>query len=774
MTRKLLSLLLCSVFLFSVAFAEEASNATDSGAFTDIAILSTTDMHGKCWNTNILTGAAENNNMLRVSTAVKQIRQEYGAENVLLIDNGDLFQGTPVSQVQLLMRATGESADQPAMAVCLKEIGYDAFVLGNHEFNYAWDLMSDTYRWLEENGVPVLAANACYDGSDPAHEAGENVFTPYIIKTITVNGHEHKIGILGFENVDITRWDLPINYPGIRFVHPGNDEFSNAREAELYIPRMKAEGCEFIIVSYHGGIGDTDFSLFFGLNSENQAMRMISETEGIDFLINGHDHSTGYSNTSITNAAGKEVPLVNGGGRDLTKTVFRFSEDENGALQWQMTSSENLQLSTFNSDPALEDIIRPYAEIAEADVESPVGIAGGYWDKSSEFYTKQTDSMDLVSAAMMNSGTEAMQRKYGESGLESLKAATGLDHLDVDMAMTSVTSTGFTIWPGDISMKDIYRLYRYANNLLVIPMYGRDILSIMEENAKNRLSVRVMNGNAYFHTLGDQNTNLLFGGLNFVIDMSKPEDHRIGIKDFANGRTFDRDSLYLVAVNNYLLGNERCGLRAFSADDALWSQLEDSGSMTIQDSVADYIRKETEEKGALTPDAFTWYWKIVYSADPAALPAYEGTKVAALAGKPEDGHTYVLYNESQGCALTARESNGGLDDTKIKAYGEFLVDTLPENALLLTAHVDAEGRISLSDADGRYLTCGSGGGLKLTEGPAEDDLSLWRLEEAYGGWNILSVGARNNQALEFYSDRFTTYVQGTSGLYVFNFYEPVS
>ena len=770
MTCKLLSLLFCMMFLFSNAFAEEP--AAEPGVFTDVVILSTTDMHGKCWNTNILTGAAEKNNMLRVSTAVKQFREDYGAENVLLIDNGDLFQGTPVSQVQLLMRASGESTDQPAMALCLKEIGYDAFVLGNHEFNYAWDIMSDTYRWLEGNGVPVLAANACYDGSDPAHEAGENVFTPYVIKTITVNGHEHKIGILGFENVDITRWDLPVNYPGIRFVHPGNDDFSNAREAGLYIPQMKAEGCEFIIVSYHGGIGDTDISLFFGINSENQGMRMIKETEGIDFLVNGHDHSTGYSNTFITNAAGKEVPVVNGGGQDLTKTVFRFSEDENGALQWQMTSSENLQLSAFESDPFLEDIIRPYAEIAEADVEAPVGIAGGYWDKSSEFYTKQTDSMDLVSAAMMTDGTKAMQRKYGESGLESLKAAAGLDHLDVDMAMTSVTSTGFTIWPGNISMKDIYRLYRYANNLLVLPMYGRDILSIMEENAKNRLTVRVMNGNAYFHTLGDQFTNILFGGLNFVIDMSKPEGHRIGIKDFANGRTFDRDALYLVAVNNYLLGNERCGLRAFSADDALWSQLEDGGSMTIQDSVAAYIRRETEEKGTLTPDAFTWYWKIVYSADPAALPAYEGEKVASLAQKPEDGHTYVLYNESQGCALTARESNGGLDDTKIKAYGEFLVDTLPENALLLTAHVDTEGRLSLSDSEGRYLSCASGGGLKLVNGPAEDNLSLWQLEEAYGGWIIVNVGTRDKQALEFYSDRFTTYVQGTSGLYIFNFYEP--
>ena len=80
MTCKLLSLLFCMMFLFSNAFAEEP--AAEPGVFTDVVILSTTDMHGKCWNTNILTGAAEKNNMLRVSTVVKQFREDYGAENV--------------------------------------------------------------------------------------------------------------------------------------------------------------------------------------------------------------------------------------------------------------------------------------------------------------------------------------------------------------------------------------------------------------------------------------------------------------------------------------------------------------------------------------------------------------------------------------------------------------------------------------------------------------------------------------------------------------------
>lgn len=772
--KKLIILLLCLILTAGTARAEEITRPDGDMPYTDFVFLSTTDMHGKCWDTNLLTGSSAKNNMLRVSTAVRTIREEYGADHVLLVDNGDLFQGTPVSQVQLFLRAAGKSEDPLAMALCLKEIGYDAFVLGNHEFNYPWKVMSETYRWLEENGVPVLAANAVWDGSDPEHTAGENVFIPYIVKTVTVNGHPHKIGLLGLENGDITRWDLPDNYPGIRFAHPENEAYSSAYEASLYIAQMKGEGCEFIAISYHGGIGESDLPLAFGVNSEHQGKRIAEEADGVDLMIVGHDHLTGYTNTFVTGPSGKQILVVNGGGQELTKSVFRFSEDENGALQWELFSAENISPVGFDIDPELEAKIRPYAELAEAEVESPAGIAGGEWDGSNEFYTRQTDSADLVCAAMMYAGSAGMTARYGEPEQEALKETIGIDHLDVDMAMSSVASTGYTIQSGDISMKNIYRLYRYANSLLVLPMYGRDIRAIMEENAENWLTVRVINGQAFYFAKDDMFTNIVFGGINFDYDMSRPAGERVTIRGFSNGRSFEEDALYLVVTNNYILGNEHCGLRTFGFTDTLWSQQEEEGDRMIQDAIADYIIQVTEEKGAVIPEEeFNWHWEIVYSADPAALPEYEGKIVARMIGRPEDGQACILYSESQGRAMTAREINGTLDQVPVAAWGETLVDDLPEEALILTAHVDGEGRIALTDPEGRYLTSGKTGGLKLSEGPAEDELSLWCLEEAPGGWYIVNAGAPDSMAIEYYSDRFTTFRLERNGIYTFNFYTPV-
>ena len=751
-----------------------SQEAEKPAPYTDFVVLSTTDMHGKCWEKNVLTDAAERNNLLRASSAVNQFRKEFGEENVLLVDNGDLFQGTPVSQVQLLDYAAGRSKDPLVMALCLAEMKYDAFVLGNHEFNYPWEVMSPTYQYLQENGVPVLAANAVYDGSSPEHERGENAFTPYIIKTVTIGGHEHKIGLLGLENTDITRWDLPVNYPELQFVHPGNENWSEAYEAQLYIPKMKEEGCEFIIVACHTALGNAEGEITFGINSENQGERIIKGTEGIDMLILGHDHSAGYSNSYVTDLSGKEVLIVNGGGQNLTKTVFRFSEGPSGALTYEVQESKNLSLGNYEVDKALEEKVQPYAQMAMDKVNMPVGTAAGDWDLSKEYYTRQNDSMDTVNKAVIEVTTARMEEKYGKEGVSGT-GVKDLDHLDVDMAFTSVTVSGsYIIKPGDISVKDIYRLYRYANNILVLPMKGSEIKAVLEENASKRLTARVYGGKVYFYSSGDNFTNVLSGGLNFVYDMSKPEGERVVIDGFSNGRKFEEDALYLVAVNNYLLGNEKCGLRNFSMDDAVWSQLTDADVEVVQDMIAEYIENVCADGGVLTPELFDWKWEMIYSADPAALLPYEGETAAVMAEALEDGHRYVLYNESESSTFNAKPTDGGLEAEQWTAYGDILTGPAPEAAVILTAHAEKDGNWSFTDAQGRYLTAVKGGGLKLTEEIGADNLSVWALEPLEGGFHVITVGDSNEyrkRALEYYYGHITTYYVADAGLYLFNFYE---
>ena len=252
--KRSLALLCMLALLVGVAPMALTASAAEVSEFT---VLSTTDMHGRCWSTNILNDTTAKNTMLNVSTAVASVRAE--KENVILIDNGDTYQGTPVSSYQLSLQKQGETELPNPMALSLKEIDYDAAVIGNHEFNYAWELMNDVRTYLADgtkgNAVDTICANLYYDGTDGVHTAGENVFTPYIFRDITVGEKTYKIAIIGFENTDCPRWDVPDNYPGIVFTHPDNTYGSMAWEANRYVKQVQDAGADFVIVSYHSGLG---------------------------------------------------------------------------------------------------------------------------------------------------------------------------------------------------------------------------------------------------------------------------------------------------------------------------------------------------------------------------------------------------------------------------------------------------------------------------------------------------------------------------------------
>lgn len=741
---------------------------TDTG--TDIVVLTTTDMHGKCWDTDVLSGAPMPHNMLRVSTAVQEARRSYGDEHVILLDNGDLYQGSAVSEVHLV--GTDHPEGEPeAMSLCLKEIGYDAMVLGNHEFNFPWDIMSGVYDDLRSGDVDVLGANVYYDGSDGTHSAGENAFGTYIVRDVVVNGHSHKVGILGLENSDISRWDLPVNYPGMVFAHPDNPDFDLAQEANRYIEQMQAEGCEMIILAYHGGIGQEGKELAFGVNTHSQGAHILEGTRDIDLLVLGHDHNEAYSNATGTDAAGRQVPIVNGGGESLTKTVFHLTEDSKGNLACELTTTENLDLSAYEPDKALEEKIKPYVDLASVVVDEPVGTLSGDWDGSEEYRTKQNDTIDLTSAAMLDIATKRMVTKYDAAQLDALKAKTGLDHLDADAAITNDCTAGYVAHSGTITTRDIYRMYRYANNLLSIPMHGRDLLAIMEENAAERLTTRVLNGQLHFFTAHDSYTYLLFGGINFSYDLAKPKGERVTIEGFSNGRPFDPDAVYLIVTNNYLLGNDACGLRSYTEDDTLWSQVADDARSGAQYAILEYIDEACKDGGSVVPDAFNWHWEMGYSIDVAALPPYDGPVVASLVEAPEDGHQYVLYQESEGYTLTNEPDTTGFVAASIPAYGNDLVDALPDNTVVLTAHMVGEDMLMLTDVEGRYLTCGAAGGISFTEEAAEGDLSLWQLIPQGYAYQLMSVGADGDQALESFGGKILTYKINPSAQYLFNFYE---
>ena len=699
----MLCVLAMLVGILPLAFAAE-------GETSEFVVLSTTDMHGRCWDTNILNDTGMNNSMLNVATAVAKLRETYG-ENVVLIDNGDTYQGTPVSTLQISEYTQGTTTDPNPMAISLKYIGYDLANLGNHEFNYAWDTMADIYDYLqtEEEGksaLPTVCANLYY-------EDGTNVMTPYITKTVKDSkDNDVKIAILAFVTPDCTRWDVPDNYPGMRFSHPDNPALSIRWEAEKWLAEIEEnEAPDFVIVAFHSGLGskNADEDLEYGVNTENQVYSMIAGTTGIDMVIAGHDHSEGYSNNKYENADGEEVLVVNGGGNSLTTSVFTIDGEGNITLK----SSKNDKLSNYAADAGLKELLKPYADAASEYVNETCGTAIGDWNTTTKFYLEQSDTMDLIGRAQMAQGSIHLAEKYDtEEKVAALFAETGLTDLVVDASSTSVVINGtYNVQAGDLSMKDIYRMYKYDNSLYLMPVTGAQLRGFLEFNAATHLRVNTASGEAVFGTTGDNFTNPIFYGLDFKYDMSREEYDRIIDLKFSDGREVVDEEVYIFAVNNYHLGNASGPFSEYGPEDCIWSQTDDMGGGFVQDLIAEFIKAETEANGGVSPAPSNW--EIVYNAE-IVLGEVSGEYIGDLVDPNTlaDGDKVMIYYPGENTLMTNAANGSKLaptyDVTTGEKDGAFKAGTNAAEAIF-TVVKNEDGSVSFADADGKLVTSGATG-----------------------------------------------------------------
>lgn len=660
------------------AETEEAAEETATGAAsTEFAVLSTTDMHGRCWATNVLNDEKVTNSMLQTSTAVQSVRKEYGKDNVLLVDNGDLFQGTAVSTLNMI-RDLDEFSGITPMAICLKYMDYDVLSIGNHEFNYKWNTMQSIYKYLENdddvNGdgkgdpVNVLAANLVYEDTKDGHAADENVLTPYVIRDIQVGDKTMQVGILGLENTDCPRWDISDNYPNMRFAHNDNPTFDLSKEVNRYVPEMKAKGADYIIVSYHSGIGSyTEDDLKFGINTENQASRILANTKGmVDMMILGHDHSNSYSNNYYQDGSGKNVLVVNGGGTDLTKTVLEATEKADGSFDVSIKNTQNVELKNYEVDKTLEGMMKDYADNAIEYVNTPCGkIADAGWDKKTGFYVEQTDTMDLINRSQIYAGQKYLEKKYDtaekrESLQKEKNYKEASDVCNIDISATSVVvSNNTTVRPGDISLKNIYQFYKYDNNLYVLPMTGQQIKDALEFVAAKRYGYTIKGGKVRYKTIDDYFTCPIFYGLDFTYDMSKEEGNRVVIDKFTNGKAFELNRTYNLAINNYHLSNGP--FAAYKPEDTIWSQTDDLGGGTVQEMIAEFVRA-AGDKGVAPEDS---NWKLTYTAE---LPKEE-EKVAKKPANVYDPIPDATFEKDYPGAVTVAEA-GQTTSGKITVVGQ--------------------------------------------------------------------------------------------------------
>ena len=598
-----------------------------SDTFT-LGIYSTTDMHGKCYDLNPITGKEVTNSYLKVATAMKAERE--ANDGTILIDNGDIIQGTPIISYNMNMEG---GKDNP-MAICLRYIGYDALVLGNHEFNFSQDVQQIFYDMLSDEtdrypGTPVDVVCANYIDV----KTQEPKMDPYKVMTFQVGGKDFKVGILGLENVNVPNWDLPSHYEGADFVHADNAERSYAYEwVNFWQKELREEQkCDFVIVSAHSGEGGDavgagdqgavgDVSAEF--NKENQVAHLIQNTTGIDMVVAGHNHVPGVS--TFQNADGKDVPVVNGGTSTLTKTVVTIKKDGS----FTIGQSENLDLTGYENDAGLKALMEPYYERTVPFVNEEIGTLSGDWDSVTDLFHMESDTMNLVHEAQL--------------------WATGAD---VSLA-SPVANKDFCISQllgnkakGPISLKDCYSFYKYDNNLLyMVEMTGRQLKDWLEDCVKDYTVAE--DGTI---TGGGFGTDQLYG-ISYDVYLGNPEGVRVANLVY-QGKPVTAEQTFKVAVNSYRLSANAAGDEygwyavtgiTMGSDKVLWdgSVSEEFGSIggSVTLIIAEYIKALTAQGKEITPPEPRSLWTLNAATSAEALaPVTRLEFVEALYQAQNDG-----------------------------------------------------------------------------------------------------------------------------------------
>ena len=246
-----------------------------SGELIRLTVMHTNDMH--CHLDPFPADHAEypgKGGLVRIASMVNQCRKEN--PNLLLLDGGDMFQGTPYFNYfkgDLIMKV-------------MSKMGYDAGTIGNHEFDNG---MGDILSAIKNANFPLISSN--YDFSDTI--LADHVKIQYIL----VKGGI-KIGIYGL-GIELNGLVGTVNYGNTRYLDP----METALKMESVL--KNDHKCDLVICLSHLGLSYE--------NSKISDKTLAPQTKYTDLIVGGHTHSFLDKPLTLKNADGKPI-LVNQAG----------------------------------------------------------------------------------------------------------------------------------------------------------------------------------------------------------------------------------------------------------------------------------------------------------------------------------------------------------------------------------------------------------------------------------------------------------------------------
>jgi 5'-nucleotidase / UDP-sugar diphosphatase len=366
--------------------------------------------------------------MARIAHLIRSIRADN--PNVLVVDAGDIFQGTSFFKLY-----HGEVEVE-----MLNRAGYDLYTIGNHEFddgpqNLATQLARAKFDVLNSNidasGVPELQA----------------VIKPSVIKTI--NGQ--RVGFVGA--VVPTLSEMASRTENVR-VKASGDEWMKPINEE--VAKLKAQGVDKIILVTHVGL---------------ELDRELAKNPDIDVIVGGHSHTRLDKQVVVPHDDGTNTVIVQAGSysRFLGKLDLVFTKD--GKVDVANTEYRLIPITDkLPQDPAikayLDEKAKPFAHLRN----TVLGIASGDFDNQFRRYPYDSPIGNLITDALAEAG-----KAHGAT-----------------IALQNRGGIRARIDKGIITQEKLEEILPFENYLVVATIPGDTLLNVLEHSVGGMLGARFL------------------------------------------------------------------------------------------------------------------------------------------------------------------------------------------------------------------------------------------------------------------------------------------
>ena len=533
-----------------------------------LRIVETSDVHGAFFPYNFTERRDMSGTMARVSSYLKRQRKEMG-NRLILLENGDILQGQPTCYYTNFV-----ATDKPNIAAeVVNYLKYDAQTFGNHDVEVGHKVYD---KWIKELDCPVVGANII------DLKSGKPYVEPYVI----IEREGVRVAILGMLTPAIPNWLHQSLWSGMRF-----EEMVSCTKRWVKILREQ-EKADVVIGLFHSG---WDGGIVTDEYDEDATQKVAEQVEGLDVIFFGHDHRE--RNTTVKNVLCLD-PSCN-----AQKVAVATIQVRNGKV-----TSKKGELIDVTKEPLDEDFMRhfqPRIDEVKAFVERKIGV-----------FNENMLSRDAF---------------FGPAAFVDLIHQLQLEHTGADVSFTAPLTFNSEIKAGPVYQSDMFKLYRFENGIYVVRMTGKEIRNFLEMSYDQWVNTMTSPDDHIMllapKVAGDNQRenfkNFTFNfdsaaGIDYVVDVTKPNGQKVHILQLSDGRPFDENAWYRVAMNSYR-GNGGGELLVRGAGIPLDSIPQRIEYQSERDQ-RHYLTEKIEREGSITPKSLN-NWRFIPEAW--ALPAIE-------------------------------------------------------------------------------------------------------------------------------------------------------